>query len=190
MCVILLCKRFHNSFVILVIHKFCYFNLVVSSPHCNHQYHADFDICHDFHGLIIVEYVPHLPEEVPSYIIVISGTHHHTRLLKQKGKCVFAKRIKVKMAQKLPRRWRWWRTSHCYQSSSVSPPTPRWRHSPWYSSHRTHAIWRVLMTLGWAARRSAPHAHQWGTTPDRCTIGCATPLHTSFSRTLTQCQSS
>jgi hypothetical protein len=35
-----------------------------------------------------------------------SGTHHHTRLLKQKGKCVFAKRIKGRSTQKLPRRWR------------------------------------------------------------------------------------
>jgi hypothetical protein len=34
--------------------------------------------------------------------------HHHTRLLKQKGKCVcvFVKRIKGRPAQKLPRRWR------------------------------------------------------------------------------------
>jgi hypothetical protein len=29
-------------------------------------------------------------------------THHHTRLLKQKNKCVFAKRIKGKLTQKLP----------------------------------------------------------------------------------------
>jgi hypothetical protein len=28
--------------------------------------------------------------------------HHHMRLLKQKGKCVFAKRIKGRLAQKLP----------------------------------------------------------------------------------------
>jgi hypothetical protein len=51
---------FHNPFVILAIHKFCYFNLVVSLLHCNHQYHADFDIYHDLHGLIIEEHVPHL----------------------------------------------------------------------------------------------------------------------------------
>jgi hypothetical protein len=45
------------------------------------------------------------------------------------------------------------------------------------------------MTLGWAAKRSAPRAHhQRGSTPDRCTTGCATPLHTSGSRTLTQRQ--
>jgi hypothetical protein len=62
-------KMFHNQFVILAIHKFCYFNLVVSPLHCNHQYHADFDICHDFYGLIIGEHVPHMPEEIPSYIV-------------------------------------------------------------------------------------------------------------------------
>jgi hypothetical protein len=60
---------FHNPFVILAIHKFCYFNLVVSLLYCNHQYHADFNICHDLHGLIIGEHVPHLPVEVPSYIV-------------------------------------------------------------------------------------------------------------------------
>jgi hypothetical protein len=62
-------KIFHNPFVILAIHKFCYFNLAVSLLHCNHQYHADFDICHDLHGLIIEEHVSHLPVEVPSYIV-------------------------------------------------------------------------------------------------------------------------
>jgi hypothetical protein len=62
-------KRFHNLFVILTIHKFCYFNLVVSSLHCNHQYHTDFNICHDLYGLIVGEHVPHLPEEVPMYIV-------------------------------------------------------------------------------------------------------------------------
>jgi hypothetical protein len=55
--------------VILVIHKFCYFNLLVSPLYCNHQYDTDFDICHDLYGLIIVEHVPHMPEEVPSYIV-------------------------------------------------------------------------------------------------------------------------
>jgi hypothetical protein len=62
-------KMFHNPFVILVIHKFCYFNLVISPLYCNHQYHADFDICHDFHDLSIGEHAPSLPEEVTSYII-------------------------------------------------------------------------------------------------------------------------
>jgi hypothetical protein len=60
---------FHNQFVILAIHKFCYFNLVVSPLHCNHQYHADFDICHDLYGLIIGEHVPHMSEKIPSYIV-------------------------------------------------------------------------------------------------------------------------
>jgi hypothetical protein len=60
---------FHNPFVIMAIHKFRYFNLAVSPLNCNHQYHAHFDICHNFHGLIIEEYVPRLSEEVPSYIV-------------------------------------------------------------------------------------------------------------------------
>jgi hypothetical protein len=55
--------------VILDIHKFCYFNLVVSPLHCNHQYHADFDICHDLYDLIIGEHAPHIPEEISSYIV-------------------------------------------------------------------------------------------------------------------------
>jgi hypothetical protein len=50
---------FHDPFVILAIHNFCYFNLAVSLLHCNYQYHGDFDICHDLHGLIIEEHVPH-----------------------------------------------------------------------------------------------------------------------------------
>jgi hypothetical protein len=44
------------------------------------------------------------------------------------------------------------------------------------------------MTLGWPVKRSAPRAHQQGSTPGRCTTGCATPLHTSCSKTLTQRQ--
>jgi hypothetical protein len=58
----------------MVIHKFCYFNISVSPLHCNHQYHADFDICHDLHGLIIGEHVPHMTEEIFSYIV-----SHQTR---------------------------------------------------------------------------------------------------------------
>jgi hypothetical protein len=65
---------FHNQFVILDIHKFCYFNLIVTSLHCNHQYHADFDICHDLYGLIIREHVSHMPKEIPSNIV-----SHQTR---------------------------------------------------------------------------------------------------------------
>jgi hypothetical protein len=63
-------KMFYNQFVILAIHKFCYFNLSVSPLHCNHQYHVDFDICHDLHGLIIGEHVLHMSEEIPPYIII------------------------------------------------------------------------------------------------------------------------
>jgi hypothetical protein len=44
------------------------------------------------------------------------------------------------------------------------------------------------MTLGWAVKRSAPRAHQQGSIPDCCTTRCATPLHTSFPRTLIQRQ--
>jgi hypothetical protein len=62
-------KIFHNLFVILAIHKFYYFNLVLSLLNCNHQYHADFDICHDLHGLIIEEHVSHLLVEIHSYIV-------------------------------------------------------------------------------------------------------------------------
>jgi ribosome-associated toxin RatA of RatAB toxin-antitoxin module len=69
MCYTVMRKRFHNPFMIVVIHTFWYFNLAVSPLHCNHQYHADFDICHDLHGLIIGEHVSHLSEEVPSYIV-------------------------------------------------------------------------------------------------------------------------
>jgi hypothetical protein len=56
------------------------------------------------------------------------------------------------------------------------------------SSRRTRVTYQVLMTLGWAVKRSAPRAHQQGSTPGRCTTGCATPLHTSCSRTLIQRQ--
>jgi hypothetical protein len=81
---------FHNPFVILAIHKFCYFNLVVSLLHYNHQYHADFDIylCHDLHDLIIEEHVPHLPVEVPSDIVShqVRTTIH--ACLNKKSRCM------------------------------------------------------------------------------------------------------
>jgi hypothetical protein len=96
---------FHNPFVTIAIHKFCYFNLAVSLLHYNHQYHADFDICHDLYGLIIEEHVPHLPVEVHSYIISHQvGTTIHACLIKKKQLYVFAKRIKGRPTQKLPRR--------------------------------------------------------------------------------------
>jgi hypothetical protein len=72
--------------MILAIHKFCYFNLAVSPLHSNHQYHADFNICHDLHGLIVEEHVAFLVHRQSS------GMHHHTRLLKQKGKFVCLQR--------------------------------------------------------------------------------------------------
>jgi hypothetical protein len=49
--------------------NFYYFNLFVSLLHCNHQYHTDFNIYHDLHSLIVGDHVPHLPEEVSSYIV-------------------------------------------------------------------------------------------------------------------------
>jgi hypothetical protein len=80
---------FHNPFVILAIPKFCYFNLVVSLLHCNHQYHADFNICHDLHGLIIGEHMPHLSVEVPSYIISYQAhTTIHACLNKKASVCL------------------------------------------------------------------------------------------------------
>jgi hypothetical protein len=92
--------------VILAIHKFCYFNLVVSLLHCNHQYHADFDICHDLHGPIIGEHVPHLPVEVPSYIVSHKAcTTIHTCLNKKASVCL-RRELKADRHKKLPRRWR------------------------------------------------------------------------------------
>jgi hypothetical protein len=76
--------------VILVIHKFCFFNLAISPLHCNHLYHADFDVCHDLHGLIIVEHIPHLSEEVLSYIIISHQAHTtiHAYLNKKTSVCI------------------------------------------------------------------------------------------------------
>jgi hypothetical protein len=75
--------------VTLAIHKFCYFNLDVSLLHCNHQYHADFDIYHDLHSLIIGEHVPHLPVEVPSYIVSHQArTTIHACLNKKASVCL------------------------------------------------------------------------------------------------------
>jgi hypothetical protein len=57
--------------------------------HCNHQYHADFDICHDLHGLIVEEHVSHLPVEVPSYIVSHEvRTTIHACLNKKASVCV------------------------------------------------------------------------------------------------------
>jgi hypothetical protein len=83
---------FHNPFVILAIRKFCYFNLAISLLHYNYQYHADLVICHDLHGLIIEEHVPHLPVEVPSYIVShqVRTTIH--ACLNKKSKCMCLRR--------------------------------------------------------------------------------------------------
>jgi hypothetical protein len=88
--------------MILAIHKFCYFNLVVSLLHCNYQYHADFDICHDLYGLIIGEHVPHVSEEIHSYIVSNQTRTIIRSCLNKMQVCVFAKRIKGRPAQKLP----------------------------------------------------------------------------------------
>jgi hypothetical protein len=95
-------KMFHNQFVILPINKFCYFNIVVSPLHYNHQYHADFDICHDLYGLIIGEHVPHMPEEIPSYIV-----SHQTRTtirscLNKKVSVCLRKELKVNRHKSYP----------------------------------------------------------------------------------------
>jgi hypothetical protein len=81
-------KKFHNPFVILAVHNFCYFNLVVSLLHSNHQYHADFDILPRFAWS---HHWRSRPTTVGRSCLVhrqSSGTHQHTHLLKQKGKCV------------------------------------------------------------------------------------------------------
>jgi hypothetical protein len=100
-------KRFHNTFVILAIHKFSYFNLSISPLYCNHQYNnADFDICHDFYGFIIGEHVSRLLEEVPSYIVSHQARTTIRACSNKKASVCVSKRIKGRLAQKLPRRWR------------------------------------------------------------------------------------
>jgi hypothetical protein len=96
---------FNNPFVILTIHNFCYFNLAISPLYCNHQYHADFYIYSDLYGLVVGEHVPHLLEEVPSYI-VSHQARTIVRVCLNKKASVFVKRIKGRQAQKLPQRWR------------------------------------------------------------------------------------
>jgi hypothetical protein len=83
---------FHNPFVIMDIHKFCYFNIFVSPLYYNHQYHADFDICHDLYGLIIGEQVPHLLEEVHVYIVSHQARITICACLNKKDKCVCLQR--------------------------------------------------------------------------------------------------
>jgi hypothetical protein len=72
--------------------NFTHEHLSVSCSDCNHQYHANIDICHDLYGLIIEEHVPHLLEEVLSYIFSHQAhTTIHT-CLNKKGKCVCLQR--------------------------------------------------------------------------------------------------
>jgi hypothetical protein len=119
---------FYNLFVILAIHKFWYFNLVVSLLHCNHQYHADFDICHDLHGLIIGEHVPHLSVEVPSYIFSHQArTTIHVCLNKKASVCL-RRELKADRHKSYPDDGKWSLLSVLL----CSPPVPRWRHNPWY----------------------------------------------------------
>ena len=73
-CYIVMRKCFITNLWFWPYINFVIYNLYVSPLHCNHQYHADFDICYDLHGLIIGEHVPHIPEEIFSYII-----SHQTR---------------------------------------------------------------------------------------------------------------
>jgi hypothetical protein len=139
--------------------NFVIYNLSVSPLHCNHQYHTDFDICHDLHVLIIGEHVPHIPEEILSYIV-----SHQTRAtirfcLNKKASVCLRRELKASRHKSYPQRWRRWRTGHCCRSSSASHLAPRWHHSPRYSSRRTRATYRVLMTLGWDVKRSAPQTH-------------------------------
>jgi hypothetical protein len=82
------------------------FKLAVSPLHCNHQYHADFDICHDSHGVIIGMHVQHLPIEVLSCIVSHQAHTTMRAFFNKRQVCVFAKRIKGRPTQKLPRRWR------------------------------------------------------------------------------------
>jgi hypothetical protein len=112
---------FHNPFVTLAIHKFCYFNLVVSLLHCNHQYHADFDIYHDLHGLIIGKHVPHLPVEVPLYIVSHQARTIIHACLNKKASVCLRRELKADDTKATPMM----ASSHCCQSSSASPLAPR-----------------------------------------------------------------
>jgi hypothetical protein len=114
---------FHNPFVILVIHKFCYY-LAVSLLHCNHQYHADFDICHDLHGLIIEEHVPHLSVQVPSYIVSHQVRTIHA-CLNKKDKCMcLRKELKAGRHKSYPDDGKWSFLSVLLSVTSGAKMTP------------------------------------------------------------------
>jgi hypothetical protein len=99
-------KRFHNSFVIIDIHKFCYFNLIVSPLRYNHHYHAGFNICHDLYDLVVGEHVPHPPEEVPSYIISHQARTTICTCLNKKTSVCFQRELKTGRHKSYPRSWR------------------------------------------------------------------------------------
>jgi hypothetical protein len=107
-------------------------------------------------------------KKLPLYIV-----RHQTRTtiracLNKRRVCVFAKRIKDRLAQKLP------------DGGEDDELVITVSHLLCHLQRRDDATvldivvveraqWRVPMTLGWAARRSAPRAYQQGTTPGRCT---------------------
>jgi hypothetical protein len=112
---------FHNPFVILVIHKFCYFNLVVSLLHYNHQYHAYFDICHNLQGLIIGEHVSHLPVEVPPYIVNHQARTTIHACLNKKASVCLRRELKAGRHKSYPCDGEWSLLSVLL----CSPPAPR-----------------------------------------------------------------
>jgi hypothetical protein len=126
--------------VILAIHNFCYFNLVVSLLHFNHHYHADFDICHNLHCLIIAEYVPHLPVEVSSYIVSLRHAPLYT-LDDIVG--TSAQQIKYNIATAMTRKERKRKHEKPTQSSCM----PR---------HFAHLYFRIMLFSG-ARPTQAPH---------------------------------
>jgi hypothetical protein len=82
--------------------NFVIYNLSVSPLHCNHHYHADFDIYHDLHGLIIGEHVPHMPEEIPSYTVSYqTRTTIHFCLNKKASVCL-RRELKVSRHKSYP----------------------------------------------------------------------------------------
>jgi hypothetical protein len=117
-----------------------------------------------------------------------SGTHHHTRLLKQKGKCVCLRRELKACRHK------------SYSDGSeddklviaIGPPLCRLRRRDdatvldiVVAEHARHRESRRLL----ARLPDKVHPELISeVVPDRCTTGCTTPLHTSCSRTLTQRQ--
>jgi hypothetical protein len=111
--------------VILVIHKFYYFNLAVSLLHCNRQYHADFDICHHLHGLIIGEHVPHLPVEVPSYIVSHQARTTIHACLNKKASVCLRRELKADRYKSYPNDGEWSLLSVLLYVTSGTERTPQ-----------------------------------------------------------------